>query len=160
MTLLVFLAGALTGAIATAFLFTLSERPAELFGAVAGTLLRPVMPFWVWANVTYRISSYPACTPTGEPVKIVTDGRDWVGVLYANRLGFSPLLLLPAGLVRLAVRTFGREVKVALSADELDQGYIFRGLRITRALTFAVRRPEDLAHLGEHSRYPTVDITA
>lgn len=152
MTWIMFAIGALFGSAVTVFALT---GPVD----VLRLIVRPLAPFWCWVSIGRNTAGTPLRNEQGQIVRWVNDGDKWVGIYTDARHGWcSPLLLAPAGLIRLSVRLFGANRKFSLPGDP-TRGYILKTLTVAPGVRLARRSKEDLAYLREHHRFRTVLLT-
>lgn len=158
--MIAFFVGALVGALITAFVFSLAERAAYVFLDLVGHVTRPVIPLYFWARFAGQMNSARMINRDGQPVHVVTEGREWVAVMRRGGYRLSPAMLLPICVIRVLVWVFGRPVKLKpVGADDAaNQGAIFRGLTVAPGLAVCRRRRQDLAYLKTHGRYPAVSV--
>lgn len=150
------------GFVFAGLLFASSEGALDTFAAVAGAVIRPVMPIMWSVRAWQDRAEWQSTDLDGRAVFVRSIDNTWV-VLFDradSRVGFSPLLLVPVGAVLLAVRLLGRPVRVLDGGGEEATGYIFRALRLAPGLRLARRRDEDLAYMREHGQFPAVALLA
>jgi hypothetical protein len=152
-----FIVGVACGSVAT----LANEAFGDAVGAFFGFFIVRLVPFTMWAYQARQGQGYQVRLPgKAQGATWISDGNVWGGVFLSEdkHSGLSPLLLLPAGLVRLAVRLWGRELLVEYKGEEEHHGSIVLALRVAPGLILARRRDEDLSYLKEHGRFPTFDL--
>jgi len=150
-----FLLGFLTGGM----VIGLNDGLSDGFFGIISFFLRPSLPLYFWLHQARDTSGWMLSIPGSEDARFITDGNEW-GALFLrenSRVGFSPLLLIPAGLVRVAIRIFGRKVTTGLT-DNRENGYIFTGLRVAPGLILIRRRPEDIGYMERTGYFPTFNL--
>jgi hypothetical protein len=155
MTLLIiviaFIIGLITGLVAQA----INEDIANFVLAPIACLIRWIIPVGIWGRSLAQTSGFQMRKLDGQQVICESDGNTWLAVFERTdrHFSFSPLLLLPSHLVRLFVMRFGDELRLETKAGS-GQGHIVIGLRLASGLLIARRRPEDLAYLAAHHKFP------